>query len=348
TALMLFVFYTIYISAGVVGMGILLQSILGINYQLSTLIGLCLIIPYLLAGGYLTLAWTDLFQALFLLIAIVSVPLIAFKGWSPIEQALTHQHLSSSFFPDFSGHTLLTIFFALTSWGLGYFGQPHIVTKFMGIRDPKQIYKAKYVGMTWQILTFAGAVLIGLEGVAYFQHLKDPETVFINIADLLLHPFVAGLMLCGVLAASISTINSQILVLASSLSEDFYKRIWRKNASSKEVLWASRVFIVFAASLAYLIAAFRINTIYELVFFAWAGLGASFGPIMIASLFAKKINKYGAFAAILTGGLTAGFWPLTTSSIPTLLIGFVLSFIAMWCVSKLTWRWHKHEVVHFD
>ncbi len=348
SAIMLFGFYTIYISAGVVGMGILLQSILGLSYQLSTLIGLCLIIPYLFAGGYLTLAWTDLFQALLLLIAIVSVPLIAFKGWAPIQNALVAQNLSDKLFPDFSGYTLLAIFFALTSWGLGYFGQPHIVTKFMGISNPKHLPKAKYVGMTWQILTFAGAVLIGLEGVSYFKHLQDPETVFIRIADLLMHPFVAGLMLCGVLAATISTINSQILVLASSLSEDVYKRIWRKNASSKEILWASRVFIVFASILAYTIAVFRISTIYELVFFAWSGLGASFGPLMIAALFARKVNKYGAFAAILTGGITAALWPLAKSQVPTLLIGFILSFIAMWIVSKLTRRWHTHEVVHFD
>ena len=348
TALMLFAFYIIYISAGVVGMGILLQSILGISYQLSTLIGLCLIIPYLFAGGYLTLAWTDLFQALFLLMAIISVPLIAFTGWEPIQYALTSHHLSDSLFPNFSGYTLLTIFFAITSWGLGYFGQPHIVTKFMGIANPKHIPKAKYVGMTWQIITFSGAVLIGLEGIAYFTHLKDPETVFIRMADYLMHPFVAGLMLCGVLAATISTINSQILVLASSLSEDFYKRIWRKNASSKEMLWASRVFIVLAATFAYAIAAFRISTIYELVFFAWSGLGSSFGPLMIAALFAKKINKYGAFAAILAGGISAALWPLTKSQIPALLIGFILSFVAMWSVSKLTKRMTTHEVVDFD
>ena len=337
TALMQLVFYTIYISAGVVGMGILLQSILGISYMWSTLVGLCLIVPYLFAGGYLTLAWTDLFQALLLLLAIVLVPIWSFQGWGSIQNALVSNDLSATLFPDFSGSTLLAIAFALMSWGLGYFGQPHIVTKFMGISHPEEMPKAKYVGMSWQLLTFTGAVFIGLEGVSYFQNTSiNPQTIFVKLADLSFHPFIAGLMLCGVLAATISTINSQILVLASGLSEDFYKRIWRKNASSKEELLVSRIFIIITALVGFFIAITTHSTIYELVFYAWSGLGASFGPVMIAALFLKHVNKYGAFAGIIVGGILAAVWPLFNDTIPPLPIAFFFSLLAIWGISKLT------------
>ena len=294
TAVMLLAFYTIYISSGVVGLGILINAQLGIHYHFAIILGLVLIIPYLFAGGYLTLAWTDLFQALFLILAIVIVPLVAFKpigGWMGITNALAANHLSLHLLPDWQPGTLLSIFYAFTGWGLGYFGQPHIITKFMGIKDVKEMPKAKYVGMTWQILTFSGAILIGLEGVAYFADgLCDAQKVFVLITDILFHPFLAGLMLCAVLAATISTINSQVLVLASSLAEDIYKRMLRKTASSKEILWASRMFVLLVACIAYVIAAMRISTIYELVFFAWSGLGSSsFGPLLlIASLYSQK------------------------------------------------------------
>lgn len=352
TAMMLFIFYTIYISSGVVGLGILINAQLGIDYHFSIVLGLMLIIPYLFAGGYSTLARTDLFQALFLIFAIVIVPLIAFKpigGWTGITNALAEKHLSLHLLPNWHPRTLLAIFYALTGWGLGYFGQPHIVTKFMGIKDVAEMPKAKYVGMAWQILSFSGAVLIGLEGVAYFsQGLCDPEKVFVLITDLLFHPFVAGLMLCAVLAATISTINSQVLVLASSLAEDIYKRMFRKTASSKEILWASRVFVLFVACMAYVIAAVRISTIYDLVFFAWSGLGASFGPLLIAALYAKRINKYGAFAGIAVGGATSAGWFALNAPMPPVLAGFIASFIAIFLVSKLTRKLHHHEVAHYD
>ena len=352
TAVMLFAFYTIYISSGVVGLGILINAQLGIHYHFAILLGLLLIIPYLFAGGYLTLAWTDLFQALFLILAIVIVPLIALKpigGWVGITNALAAKNLSLHLFPDWKPSTLLAIFYALTGWGLGYFGQPHIITKFMGIKDVAEMPKAKYVGMSWQMLSFSGAVLIGLEGVAYFaKGLSDPEKVFVLITDILFHPFVASLMLCAVLAATISTINSQVLVLASSLAEDVYKRMFRKTASSNEILWASRISVLVVACIAYIIAAMRISTIYELVFFAWSGLGASFGPLLIASLYARKVNKYGAIAGIAVGGITAAGWFTLSSPIPPVLAGFIASFIAMFIVSKLTRKLHHHEVPHHD
>lgn len=347
TAIMLLMFYTIYISAGVVGLGLLLQSILGLSFSLAAFIGLCVIIPYLFAGGYITLAWTDSFQGVFLLLVIVGVPLYALShvgGFSGIDAALIRANLSANLIPNWSGSTFLAIFFAFTSWGLGYFGQPHIITKFMGIKDVKDMHKAKYVGVSWQILTFGGAVLIGLEGLALIKgHLSNNELVFIRLTEWLFHPFTAGIMLCAVLAATISTLDSQILVLASSLTEDIYKRIFRKSASSKEIVLISRCFVIAIAILAYIIASLRISTIYGLVFYAWSGLGAAFGPLLIVSLISRRINKYGAFAGIFVGGITAALWPLAHSQIPTLLIGFILSFAALYITSALTKGKQPHE-----
>ncbi|MCP5492882.1 MAG: sodium/proline symporter [Chlamydiales bacterium] len=347
TAGMLLMFYTIYISAGVVGLGLLLQSILGLPYPLAAFIGLAIIVPYLFAGGYITLAWTDSFQALFLLAVIVGVPLYALQfvgGFHGIDTALIKANLSTELIPNWSGSTLLAIFFAFTGWGLGYFGQPHIITKFMGINDVKNMHKAKYVGVTWQILTFGGAVLIGLIGVALFSNaLGDNELIFVKMLDLLFHPFFAGLMLCAVLAATISTLDSQILVLATSLTEDFYKRCFKKDASSEQLVRISRLFVVLIALAAYAIATMRISTIYGLVFYAWSGLGSSFGPLLIAALFSKKINKYGAFAGIVVGGTVAALWPLTNSEIPTLVIGFAASFAALYLVSWRTRAYSHHE-----
>ena len=257
-------------------------------------------------GGYVTLAWLDFFQGLFLLLVIALVPLIIFPqvgGFIGISKAFTLRHLSLSLIPNYSAKTLMEIFFSICGWGIGYFGQPHIITKFMGIKKPGDMRKAMGVGMSWQVIALSSATLIGIVAVPFFsQGIDNPELVFVTMVKTVFPPFIMAFMLCAVLAATISTMDSQILVLASTLTEDFYKRIFRKTASSKELLWMSRFFVIATALVAYSIAFFKISTIYSLVLYAWSGLGSCFGPLLVFGLFSKKVTKYGAWAGIITGG----------------------------------------------
>ncbi len=353
TAMMSLFYYTIYISAGVIGIGYVIHSLFGIGYHYGISIGVLVIIPYLLAGGYTTLAWIDLFQGLFLLCVIVFVPLYALPkvgGFHGIADAVAAKGLSFSFVQGDFLHSLKGIVFLMCMWGLGYFGQPHIVTKFMGIRDVKLIPKSKAFGMSWQVLTLTAGSLIGLIAIPFFKGgIANAELVFIDMVKELFHPFVAGVVLCAILAATISTIDSQILVLASSLSEDIYRKVFRKNASSKELLRVTRLCVILTTLLAYSIAFFELSTIYNIVHFAWSGLGSAFGPLLIFALYTKKTNKYGAWAGILVGGIVAAIWPFIDGNflhweMPQLIPGFVLSSLSIWCVSLIFRNHHPHHL----
>jgi sodium/proline symporter len=350
TAIISFIFYSIYISAGIVGLGILVQSLFGIDYHIGISVGILVVIPYLFIGGYTTLAWIDLFQGVFLLLVIIAVPLLVLPqagGWTGITSAASAHGISLSMIPNTHPKTLWMIFFSICGWGIGYFGQPHIITKFMGIRKASHIKKSMAVGMTWQIIALGSATLIGLIGIAYFTNgLADSELVFVKMVEGVFHPFIIALILCAVLGATISTMDSQILVLASSLTEDFYKRIFHKNATSKQLLWVSRLFILLVTAFGYLIAFFKVSTIYSLVFFAWSGLGSAFGPLLIFCLYSKKANKYGAWGGIIVGAVVALVWPLIDKhlsvNIPTLVPGFLLSSLAIIALSYFTRRRHHY------
>lgn len=339
SALMLVIFYTIYISAGLTGMGDLLTTLFNLDYGLAILIGIIIIIPYVFVGGYKTLAWIDLFQGFFLLGVIIFVPLYLLGGvggFSGISQSFDLYHLTKSLIPDFSSHTLISIFSITLGWGLGYFGQPHIVTKFMGIQNVSEINKSKWLGMSWMTLSLAAATLVGAVGVPYFKHtLANPEEVFIRMVHSAFPPFVIGFMLCAVMAATINAMSSQVLVLASSLTEDFYKKVFRPKASSTELLLISRLGVILVGTVAFIIAFRKTSTIYILVNYAWSGIGSSFGPLVILSLYSKRVNKYGAWAGILGGGLTAGMWPLLNSSIFPMIPGFIVSMLLIIIVSHL-------------
>lgn len=345
TSIMCIFFFTIYISAGLIGMGYLLESLFGLSYFTGIIVGALIVIPYVFFGGYRTLAWIDLFQGCFLMCVIIFVPLyIASEigGWSFVSQKIAEAKLPLTLFPDFKGTTLLNIFFITCGWGLGYFGQPHIVTKFMGIKNVSDMSKSKYVGMTWMTLALSAATLVGLVGVAYFSthKLANPEQVFIVMVRETFHPLLVGFFLCAVIAAIINTMGSQILVLASSLTEDLYKRIFRKNATSRELLVVSRLGVVFACACALLISVGKVSTINELVLYAWSGLGSSFGPLLIFSLYSKKVNKYGAWAGILLGGMLSATSPLINRwlpiPIPAMIIGFAGGCIGIYLVSLMT------------
>ncbi|OGN64036.1 MAG: sodium:proline symporter [Chlamydiae bacterium RIFCSPHIGHO2_12_FULL_49_9] len=343
SAFMSVLFFTFYISSGLVGLGVLVESLFGLSYLAGISIGLFIVVLYVFMGGYRTVAWIDLFQGFFLLGVIVFIPvylLIQFGGLDPVMKAVEAKNLTTSLFPNFSAYTITKILLTSFGWGLGYLGQPHILTKFMGIRCVSDMYKAKIVGISWQTIALAAATLIGLIGVFVFpQGLEDPQQVILNIVKTSLAPFFAGLVLCAILAATTNVMAAQILVVASNLSEDFYKRLFRRHATPQEMLWISRASVLLIAVLGFAIAFFKISTIYQLVLYSWSGLGASFGPLLLLSLYLKSINKYGAFVGILTGGLTAAIWPyfdnLYQWDIPSLVPAFALSLFAIQTVSYL-------------
>lgn len=344
TALISLFFYTIYISAGLVGLGLLIENLFGINYSIGILIGILIVIPYVFTGGYVTLAWIDLFQGIFLMCVIIFVPLYILPkigGWHSLTLAATNKHLPLSLFPDFSPKTWIEIIGMTAGWGLGYFGQPHIITKFMGIRNVDEISKSKWIGMSWMLLSLIAATLVGLVSIAYFTSgIDQPERVFIEMVRESFPHFIVGFLLCAVLAATINAMSSQVLVLSSNITEDFYKRIFRKTASSQELLIVARIGVIVVTLVAFVIAFEEISTIYSLVLYAWSGLGASFGPLLIISLYFKTVNKYGAWCGILSGGVIAAVWPYFNQffpfSISALIPAFVISFLLILIVSRLT------------
>lgn len=337
-------FFTMYISSGLVAMGELVESLFNLNYRIGISIGLLIVVIYVFMGGYRTVAWIDLFQGFFLLGVIVLIPvylIVHFGGLDTIMGAVKAKKLSHSLFPDWSLATIWSIISTAVGWGLGYFGQPHILTKFMGIRRVSDMSKAKYLGISWQAIALTAATLVGLVGIYLFpEGLQNPEHLILNIVKTTLAPFFAGLVLCAILAATTNVMAAQILVIASNLAEDFYKRLIRRNAHEKEMLWVSRISVLLISIVGFTIAFFKISTIYKLVLYSWSGLGASFGPLLLLSLYLKNINKYGAFAGILVGGITAGIWPYIDQimgwNFPAVMAGFILSVVAIEVVSYFT------------
>lgn len=346
TALISLFFLISYLASGLIIIGLLFVSVFGIDYYVGLSLATLVVMTYTLVGGFITVAWTDLFQALFLMLVIIMVPVVTYfqipGGVETIQTIATSKQIGLNFIADHSVEAYLTILFLVLGWGLGYFGQPHIITKFMGIKNPNDMAKSKYVGMTWQILTLTAAVAVGLVGIGFFPNgIANSELVFVDMVKILFHPMVAGFILCGLLAASMSTMDSQILVCASVFSEDLYKRVFRREASEKEVLRASRVGVLLSAFTALGIAFTKTPTVLEAVHYAWSGLGASFGPLVLVSLYSKQANRYGAIAGILVGGIIAGVWGglnpyITSYTIPAMIPAFFLSLLSIYTVSLAT------------
>ena len=248
----------------------------------------------------------------------------------------------------FNGVSVLAIVSAM-AWGLGYFGQPHIIVRFMAIRSVKDLPVARRIGMTWMIVSICGAMATGFAGIAYVAKtgtvLTDPETIFILFSQVLFHPLIAGFLLAAILAAIMSTISSQLLVTSSSLTGDFYQAFLNKDATDKQLVFVGRLSVLLVAIVAIFLAYDRNSSILSLVSNAWAGFGAAFGPLVILSLYWKKMNKQGALAGMLTGAFTVLFWiyaPITiggeslSSTMYEIVPGFILATIAIVVVSKFT------------
>lgn len=347
-ALVIILFFSIYTTSGVVAGGKLFESSFGVSYELGIIVTAGVVVAYSAFGGFLAVSTTDFVQGCIMFAALILVPIVALSninGWTEAQSTL---NTISPGLLSLKGVGLLGIISA-ASWGLGYFGQPHIIVRFMAIRSMKDIKVARRIGMSWMVVSLVGACMVGLVGAAYVAKtgatLDDPETIFIYFANTLFHPLVSGFLLAAILAAIMSTISSQLLVTSSSLVEDIIHTFFHKQASQKQLVFMGRVAVVGVAVMAVLLAQDSSSSILSLVSNAWAGFGAAFGPVVLLSLFWRRMTRQGALAGILTGAITVLIWiygPFTLGGEPLssvifeIVPGFILALIAIIVVSLST------------
>ena len=259
----------------------------------------------------MAVCWTDLFQGMLMIIALLAVPAIAYfhvDGFSGIIDAAKVKQISLSLVPE-GQWPLLTILSA-SAWGLGYFGQPHILVRFMSVKSLPKLRRSMVIAIVWVFLSLGGAVVIGLIGIAMFDNLSggDEEKVFIYMIKEVLGPWLGGIMLAAILSAIMSTIDSQLLVSSSALAEDFYQKVIKREASEKEVIFVGRVCVIVISVLALLLA-FRPNeTILGIVAYAWGGFGAAFGPLILFALFSKRTTWQSALGGMIVGTVVLILW----------------------------------------
>ena len=344
-AIVILVFFTFYVSSGLVGGAKLFESTFGIDYTHALTTGTIIIVLYTFLGGYKAVCWTDMIQGLLMMSALIIVPLVMLSNLGGYEAAISivqeikPQNLSMG-----EGVSLLTIISAL-AWGLGYFGQPHILVRFMSIRSTKEIPTATIVGISWMVISLIGACFIGILGIAYVHKfnltLQDPEKIFIVMSQLLFNPWIAGILLSAILAAIMSTASSQLLVSSSTLAEDFYRRIFKQDASSQMVMRLGRIGVLLVALIAFLISTDKNSSVLSIVAYAWAGFGASFGSVMLFSLFWSKMTRMGAIAGMVTGAVVVVAWKNYLAGalnfpIYEIVPGFVCASLVIIIVSLMT------------
>jgi sodium/proline symporter len=339
------VFFTFYVSSGIVAGGTFFESSFGLDYITGLLVVGGVTLAYTLFGGFLGATWTDVAQGLLMLLALVTVPVMAFielGGWGPIREGILAADTSAAAnHLSFVAGATATGILSAVAWGLGYFGQPHIIVRFMAIRSPDDAKAGRRVGITWMIITATGAIVTGLIGVAYVNisggTLNNPETVFLFLSQVLFHPFVAGIVLAAVLAAIMSTISSQLIVSSSALVEDLVKMTGKEMSVRTQVM-LGRAAVLLVAIVAGLIALDRTATILDLVGFAWAGFGAAFGPIVLLSLYWRRLTRWGALAGMIVGAVVAFTWGRSALGdvLYEIVPGFVLGGLVAIVVSLLT------------
>ncbi|KFZ31759.1 proline:sodium symporter PutP [Pseudidiomarina salinarum] len=358
SSIVIVVFFTLYTSASLVAGGKLFDSSFGLDYNTGLWITAGVVCAYTLFGGFLAVSMTDFVQGCIMFVALVLVPIVAFTelgGLGDVTAAVGSMNPDYlGFFtdagnPDAATNSLTFLgIISLLAWGLGYFGQPHIIVRFMAIRSVKDIPAARRIGITWMFVSIIGAMATGFVGIAYVAETKmvlaDAETIFIIFSQFLFHPLIGGFLLAAILAAIMSTISSQLLVTSSSLTEDFYNAFLRKNASDKELVLIGRISVLIVSLVAIALAWNPNNTILGLVANAWAGFGAAFGPVIILSLFWRRMNRHGALAGMLVGAATVLFCIYVpaingntiSSYVYEIIPGFILCTLAVIIVSKLT------------
>ena len=352
SALVILVFFTVYCASGVVAGAKLFQSTFGMEYTTAVWIGATATIFYVFIGGFLAVSWTDTVQATLMLFALIAVPVMVIMSLGSIGDTVSAVESAQTGFNDlFKGMSAIGII-SLLAWGLGYTGQPHILVRFMAADNVSVMKNARRISITWMILCLIGAVAAGYFGFAYFSQHPDlagpvtntapnqnnQEMVFMELVKLLFNPWVGGIVLSGVLAAVMSTLSCQLLVCSSTLTQDLYKGIIKKTASEKELVWVGRAMVLLISLVSIAIAYDPNSKILGLVANAWAGFGASFGPVIVLSLFWKRATKWGALSGMLVGALTVIIWIAFDkfgTGIYEIIPGFILNCITMVVVSLM-------------
>ena len=340
SAFVILLFFTFYTASGLVGGAILFENSFGLQYSTALISGGLIIVGYTFIGGFLAVAWTDAVQAVLMFLALLVAPTVVIlnSGGTDVvwEQMQAVNPQSTELF---SNMTVIG-FVSLIAWGLGYFGQPHILARFMAVENPQKLVAARRIAMVWMALVLFGSVATGLVGIAYFADnpLENPETVFIALSQQLFNPWVAGIIIAAVLSAIMSTVDSQLLVSSSVISEDFYRVFVRPQASENELLMVSRGAVVAIALLAMVIASDRESKVLDLVSYAWAGFGAAFGPVIVFSLFWRSMTAASAIAGMIVGAVTVVVWSNLTGGLFDLyeiVPGFALASVVIVIVTML-------------
>ncbi len=345
SALVILVFFTIYCASGIVAGARLFESTFGMSYDTALWVGAAATIVYVFVGGFLAVSWTDTVQATLMIFALLITPIFVILSLGDMGTVMdTIAAQDPSNFDMFKGLSFIAII-SLLGWGLGYFGQPHILVRFMAADSVKTIPNARRIGMAWMILTLAGAVTVGFLGIAYFADnptlagavTENGERVFMELVKLMFNPWIAGIILSGVLAAVMSTLSAQLLVSSSALTQDFYKAFLRKGASQTELVWVGRGMVLLIALIAIGIASNPDSKVLGLVSYAWAGFGAAFGPVVLISLVWKRMTRNGALAGMLVGAVTVVVWKeFIGLGLYEIIPGFILASLAIYVVSLMS------------
>lgn len=316
SAIAILFFFTIYSSSGLVAAGKLFETILGIDYTWGVLIGGGTIIVYIFLGGYLACCWTDFFQGVLMFFAITIVPVMAYfqgGGINGIEMAMRAREISLNIFSRTENIDIFIILSGL-AWGLGYFGQPHILVRFMSIDKVEELWKSRLIAMIWVVISLVGAIAVGVTGIAVFPNITelngDAEKIFIYMIAKLFNPWIGGILFAAILSAIMSTISSQLLVSSNTLTEDFYKYI-KRTPSNKELMWVGRLSILVIFFIAGILSLNPDSKVLSLVSYAWAGFGAVFGPAILITLYKKTIHWKSVLLGMIVSAITVVVWKHT-------------------------------------
>ncbi|MGP9783975.1 sodium/proline symporter PutP [Arthrobacter sp. MYb211] len=351
SAVIILVFFTFYVSSGMVAAGKFFEASFGWPYLNGMIFVAVITLLYTLFGGFLGASLTDVAQGLLMFTALIAVPIVAviqMGDFGSLASKITEVNPEAfNLFSSFSGSNwflAVVAIFSTAAWGLGYFGQPHIIVRFMALRSPGEAKTARRIGIGWMFLASAGAIATALVGVAYFadEPLTDAssETVFLLLSQIFFHPLIAGLVLAAVLAAIMSTMSSQLIVCSSALVEDLYNITGRK-ASPKALVMLGRTGVLIVAVIATLLALSPSSSILDLVSFAWAGFGGSFGPIVLLALYWRKLTALGGFAGMVSGAAVVYIWgniDVLASNMYEIVPGFIVSLVVAWLVSRATFK----------
>ena len=317
SAIVILFFFTIYSASGLVASGKLFDSLLGIDYKWGVIIGGGTIIIYTFLGGYLAGVWTDFFQGALMFFAIIMVPVGAYfnaGGIDGISAAMDAREISLNIFR-YAKVLSFPVIISGLGWGLGYFGQPHIIVRFMSIDSADELWKSRIVAMIWVIISLLGAIAVGVTGIGVFSNVSemggDAEKVFIFLIDKLFNPWIAGILYAAILSAIMSTISSQLLVSSNTLTEDFYRHIVKREKTNKEMIWLGRWCVMVIFVIASYLAMNPDSKVLEMVSYAWAGFGGVFSPVILFTLYKKDLSWKSVLVSMIIATATVIIWKET-------------------------------------